>query len=232
MTRPSPPPAAASGGSGGEEAGGGSGGEEAGGGGASAGPKVPAKAVVNARFKPTGALTISVGALAWSFEFNTPVPGYNLDDPAGWVARMLRKRLDSNHNRERSQLHVRFRRADFAPGGSLCIQGFWRLASRVHGSKWLTWEVRGHRTVGAVSSWITTRGVPYPARIIARLMWIIARLMFCNFLAGRPLLRMGLGPLGSQMMTQGTPSSGTVSRYLYKIAQSPQTQLFEPKTKC
>ena len=68
--------------------------------------------------------SFSVSARAWSFEFNTPVPDYNPDDPAGWVARMLRERLDSHHHRDGSQLQVRFRRADFAPGGRRCIQEF------------------------------------------------------------------------------------------------------------
>ena len=54
----------------------------------------------------------------------------------------------------------------------------------VHGFKLISWEVSGNRTMGAVSTRITTRGCPYPTRI--------ARLMFCHF--RRPLLRVGLGP--------------------------------------
>ena len=100
------------------------------------------------------------------------------------------------------------------------LKTFTYFKVRGWGFKLISWEVHGHRTMGTASTRITTRGCPYPTRI--------ARLMFCHF--RRPLLRVGLGPPGPHMMTPGTPSSGTVSRYLYKIAQSPQTQLFEPKT--
>ena len=110
--------------------------------------------VVPDRFKPTGPCTISVNARAWSFKFNAQVPDYNLDDPAGWVARMLRERLDSNHHRDSSQLQVRFRRADFAPGGRLCIQGFWRLPLRVSADVLRAWLQVDH--VG--STWESHNG--------------------------------------------------------------------------